>query len=82
MGLKIKYPYAQSFKEFRRVEEEVIEDRRDEGYLIYRATISGKNEIINWIMGMGDNCYVIGPKEIREEIKEKYSRMLNEYLYI
>lgn len=79
LELKIYYPYAQSFKEIKRVDDEVIEDRQDEGYLIYKAVLSGKNEIINWIMGMADNCLVISPKEIRDTIGEKYKKMLEMY---
>lgn len=77
--LKIEYPYAQSFKEFEWLNREKIEDYIDLGFIIYRAEVSGKEDIFNWIMGMGTSCEIIEPQELREEIREKLQFIINKY---
>lgn len=66
--LKIKYPYAQGFKEFKWLDNEIITDHQNEGYIIYEALSNGKTQTIEWIMGMGNNCTVLEPEEIRNEV--------------
>lgn len=78
--LKVMYPYAQNFHEIEWVPDESIEDYREEGYLIYKATMEGKKQILNWVMGMGNSCEVLGPIEFRNEIKKIYSEVLEKYV--
>ena len=49
------------------------------GDLIFRATVSGLNEISWWILGYGDRAEVIGPPELRRIIAGHASRMSRLY---
>ena len=80
LKLKITYPYAQGFSEFQWVDNEKVTEYIEEGYIIYEATVEGKTELIPWIMGMGTACTVLEPKELIEEIKEEYKKVLNNYI--
>lgn len=51
--LKITYPYARGFREFKWLENEAIEDYIYSGYIIYEAKARGKKDMMGWIMGMG-----------------------------
>lgn len=77
--LKIRYPYGQSIKEISIVDNESIDDYIDEGYIIYKATIEGEQEIVSFIMSMGNNCEVVKPKILREKIISEYKKALKIY---
>lgn len=51
----------------------------EEGDLIFRATVSGLNEISWWILGYGDRAEVINPPELRRVIAGHASRMSRLY---
>lgn len=77
--LKITYPYAQSLKEMQRVQGEIIEDYIDEGYIIYKAKVEGKIDIISWILGMGSNCQVLEPQALIEDVKKELNQIICKY---
>lgn len=77
--LKIDYPYAQGFKEFKWLSNEKIEDYKKEGYIIYKGTCRGIIEATNWILGMGSNCTVISPNELIDSVKNEIRNMLEKY---
>ena len=77
--LIITYPYAMGFKEYSWTEDEEIEDYIKEGYIIYKATVEGKTEIIPWIMGMGIACTVLEPRDLKNDIVKAYKEALNNY---
>lgn len=77
--LKISYPYAQGFKEYCWVDNEEIEDHIDEGFIIYKAAVEGKAQVIPWIMGMGTSCEVLEPEGLRAEVIAAFKEVLNKY---
>ena len=77
--LKISYPYAQGFKEYCWVDNEEIEDHINEGFIIYKAAVEGKTQLIPWIMGMGTACEVLEPEDLRAEVIAAFEEVLNKY---
>ncbi|MBM6861362.1 WYL domain-containing protein, partial [Clostridium saudiense] len=77
--LKIDYPYAQGFKEYCWVDSEEVEDHINEGFIIYRATVEGKAQVIPWIMGMGTACEVLEPLDLKEEVIAAFKEILEKY---
>lgn len=77
--LKIDYPYAQGFKEYHWVDNEEVEDHIEEGFIIYRATVEGKTQVIPWIMGMGTSCEVLKPLDLKEDVIAAFEEILNKY---
>ena len=77
--LKIEYPYAQGFKEYCWVDNEEVEDHINEGFIIYRATVEGKTQVIPWIMGMGTSCEVLESADLKEDIIAAFEEVLNKY---
>ena len=47
--------------------------------ILFRATMSGKESIKKWILGMGASVKVIAPKFLREEIIEEGRKLLEVY---
>ena len=76
MKLKIMYPYAKGFSEVKWINNEIINDYYNEGYIIYEASCYGKKQIINWIMGMGSNCEVLEPIDLKEKIIKEYENII------
>lgn len=76
LKLKILYPFAQYFKENKRVEKEKIEDFPEKNYLIYTARLEGKTQIKSWILGMGPNCIILEPADFKKEIKQLYEECI------
>ncbi len=77
--LKIEYPYAQGFKEYCWVDNEEVEDHINEGFIIYRATVEGKTQVIPWIMGMGTSCELLEPADLKEDVIAAFKEVLNKY---
>ena len=79
LKLKIYYPYAQGFKEYIWLKNEKIDDYPDKGYLVYSASTDGDVETISWIMGMGSNCKVLEPDELKQKIKNEHEKIMKMY---
>ncbi|MGL5087069.1 MAG: helix-turn-helix transcriptional regulator, partial [Clostridium sp.] len=79
LKLKIDYPYAQGFKEFKWMAYEDVEDFKDAGYIIYKAKATSKTQTIDWIMGMGSNCEVLEPQDLRRDVIENIKNLMNKY---
>lgn len=79
--LKISYPYAQSIKEVHWVENEVVEDHFEEGYIIYKGKLKGKKDVLEWILKMGSNCKIIEPISLRDEVVKKCNEILDIYSF-
>lgn len=77
--LKINYPYAKSFAEFKWLNDEVIKDFIDEGFIIYCAEAKGKGDLLNWILGMGSNCTVLEPESLRDDVINEYKKCIKKY---
>jgi predicted DNA-binding transcriptional regulator YafY len=76
LKLKIEYPYAQDFQEVQCISGESIKDFREDGFIIYEASAYRKDQILNWIMGMGRFCEVLEPKSLRDDISRSYEEIL------
>lgn len=59
-------------------ENQTIEYNEDKS-ILFRATMSGKESIKKWILGMGASVKVIAPKSLREEIIEEGRKLLQVY---
>lgn len=79
LELKIFYPYAQIIKEKQWVESEVVEDFREDNYIIYKAKMCGETEIKGWVLGMGSNVEVLKPIDFKDKIKEELIKNLEFY---
>lgn len=75
--LKIDYPYANGFLEYSWIEGESIQDKIEEGYIIYTVKCSIDKQLVDFIMGMGSNVYVVSPNSLREKIYEEYKKAMN-----
>jgi predicted DNA-binding transcriptional regulator YafY len=54
-------------------------ERRKDGSVIYRARVSGLNEISWWILGFGDQAEVIQPARLRRLIARRAKNMADIY---
>lgn len=77
--LKIYYPMAQIVKEKQWVKNEIIEDYKEDNYIIYRAKVYGETEFKSWICSMGSNVEVLEPNTFRKKIKEELTKTLEIY---
>lgn len=65
--LKIAHPMSQIVKETIWVENQQITTFKDNS-ILYKADIEGKDELITWILSMGDCVEIIEPLSIKKEI--------------
>lgn len=79
LKLKIYYPMAQIIKEKHWVENEEIEDYKENNYIVYKAKMYGETEIKSWILGMGNQVEVLEPENFKEEIKKELEKTLGIY---
>jgi proteasome accessory factor B len=52
---------------------------QDDGSLLYRATVSGINEIVWWILGYGDQAEVLQPLKLRRLVAHRARAMVERY---
>ncbi|MCT4619226.1 MAG: WYL domain-containing protein [Marinisporobacter sp.] len=76
--LKIKHPFHVFIKENPIIENQIIQDLNDEE-ILFEANMSGKDEIITWILSMGKCVKVLEPIELREKIMEQIKESLKNY---
>ena len=77
--LKIEKPMSYIVSEKLWVENQKIIWQEDES-IIFEATMKGKTEIVSWVLGMGKYIKVLEPENLKNEIKEQISIMLDNYL--
>jgi predicted DNA-binding transcriptional regulator YafY len=51
----------------------------DDESIIFEAIMSGKTEIVSWILSMGSNAKVLGPGELKKTIKEEIDKIIKYY---
>jgi predicted DNA-binding transcriptional regulator YafY len=51
----------------------------DDESITFEAIMSGKTEIVSWILSMGSNVKVLGPGELKKTIKEEIDKMQKYY---
>ncbi|TBX54820.1 transcriptional regulator [Bacillus mycoides] len=76
--LLIYPPFAVSVPESIWGENQKIE-HNDEDSILFRATMSGKESIKKWILGMGASVRVVEPRLLREEVVEEGRKLLELY---
>lgn len=76
--LLIYPPFSVSVPESIWGENQMIEYNSDNS-IRFRATMSGKESIKKWILGMGASARVVAPKFLREEIIEEGRKLLDLY---
>lgn len=76
--LLIHPPFSVSVPESIWGEKQTIQYNSDKS-ILFRATMSGKEPIKKWILGMGASVKVIAPKSLREEIIEEGRKLLGVY---
>lgn len=74
--LEVSPPMSNTISERIWVEDQEIEELED-GKIRFSATMKGGPEIISWILSMGDTVKIIGPLELKYEIKKKIKSMIN-----
>lgn len=50
-----------------------------DGSVEYRVTVSGRREIVRWLLGFGDEAEVISPPDVRDRLIDVIQRMANQY---
>lgn len=76
--LLIHPPFSVSVLESIWGENQTIEYNSDKS-IRFQATMSGKESIKKWILGMGASVKVLAPKSLREEIMEEGRKLLEMY---
>ncbi|MDR4194815.1 transcriptional regulator [Bacillus cereus] len=76
--LLIYPPFAASVPESIWGENQKI-DHNEDGSILFRATMSGKESIKKWVLGMGASVRVLEPRELREEVVEEGRKLLEMY---
>lgn len=76
--LLIYPPFAASVPESIWGENQKI-DHNDDGSILFRATMSGKESIKKWILGMGASVRVLEPGGLREEVIEEGRKLIALY---
>ena len=54
-------------------------ERREDGSLDFRVTVSGLNEISWWVLSYGDQAVVLEPPELRQIVAARAMRLLENY---
>lgn len=78
MQLQVFPPYAHTISESIWGENQEMMECED-GSVIFKARMSGKESIVKWILGMGSGVKVIEPIEIRERVKEELKKAISFY---
>ncbi|PEB53575.1 transcriptional regulator [Bacillus cereus] len=76
--LLIYPPFAASVPESIWGENQKIEHNND-GSILFRATMSGKESIKKWVLGMGASVRVLEPRKLREEVIEEGRKLIALY---
>lgn len=74
--LLIDKPFSKSVSEGIYAENQSITERED-GSIMFDGEMSGKTDIIRWILSMRTSVTVLEPEELKEEIKMELKEMLN-----
>lgn len=72
--LEISYPHAELVREALYHPDQNIISLKN-GNIIFEAEMRGKEEIISWILSMGDCVKIIKPEEIALEVKNIYKNI-------
>lgn len=73
--LLIKKPFSKSVSEGIFAEDQTIVKNED-GSILFQGTMSGKLDIIRWILSMNTSVTILEPLELKQEIKEILNKMI------
>ena len=76
LKLLLKKPFSYSVSERKYVENQHITWNDDET-IIFEATMNGKEDIIRWILSMGECVTILEPLYLKEELKNILKNMIN-----
>lgn len=76
--LEIFPPHSQLVKESNYHTDQVIIEN-DDGSINFSAKLRGLEEIVTWIMSMGECVRVLEPIELKEKILKKYKKIFQSY---
>lgn len=76
--LKILYPFNVFIKENPVIENQIIEDV-NENEIIFQGNMIGEDEIITWILSMGECVEVLEPLGLRQKIIKRIKENLKNY---
>ena len=76
LKLLLKKPFSYSVSESKYVENQHITWNDDET-IIFEATMNGKEDIIRWILSMGECVTILEPLYLKEELKNILKNMIN-----
>lgn len=76
LTLHIRKPFAQSVSEQVYAANQKICYQED-GSIIFKGTMKGKTDIVRWILSMQSYVTIIEPQELKNELKEELTRMLD-----
>lgn len=77
--LVIRPPFSQTILEKKLVKSQrtqVLED----GSIAFEARLSGRPDVVRWILGMGEYCTVVEPGDLREEVINRIKETLCCYM--
>jgi predicted DNA-binding transcriptional regulator YafY len=76
--LHVKPPFARVMQEKIYVKNQKVHEQSD-GSVLFEARISGRPDVVRWVLGMGASCEVLEPKDLREEVQGVLREALGQY---
>lgn len=71
--LLIRPPFSQTV-----LEKKLVKNQRtktiEDGSIQFEAKVSGRPDVVRWILGMGEYCTVVEPEDLREEIASELKK--------
>lgn len=77
LKLLIKKPFSYSISERTYVENQRITWNKNDETIVFEATMKGKEDIIRWILSMGESVTILEPLELKEELKNILKKMID-----
>jgi len=68
--LKIDFPMSIKVSERIWVEDQEITFNEDNS-IIFKAKMTGLDDLVNWVLGLGSSVEVIKPEELKQRVKDE-----------
>lgn len=76
--LLIEAPFDRTVQEKKLVKNQKT-TVQENGSVLFEAKLSGRPDVVRWILAMGSHCKVLEPEDLREEIIQEAQRILDMY---
>ena len=76
LELLIRNPMANTVKERIWVDNQVIDEESYPEGIVFKAKMKGGQEILSWILSMGESVTVVKPEVLKTKIREKLEKMI------